>query len=58
MLLDSIEVGPREWLSSNGHLEVLKWAREGCLWDEETCSKAAIYNKFVLNVITILTTRV
>ena len=26
----------------DGHLEVLKWAREnGCPWDEETCWKAA-----------------
>jgi hypothetical protein len=26
----------------NGHLEVLKWARENdCPWDEETCAFAA-----------------
>ena len=27
----------------NGHLEVLKWAREnGCPWDSFTCSYAAL----------------
>ena len=29
--------------AENGHLEILKWAREnGCTWDEQTCSKAAM----------------
>ena len=29
-------------LLMNGHLEVLKWAREnGCDWDSNTCSYAA-----------------
>jgi len=28
-----------ETATTDGHLEVLKWAREnGCPWDEETCS--------------------
>ena len=41
--------GQGEWNSStcssaakNGHLDVLKWAREnGCEWDSWTCSNAA-----------------
>ena len=30
------------YAAQNGHLEVLKWAREnGCPWDEDTCVYAA-----------------
>ena len=33
----------------NGQLELLKWARANqCLWDEETCAKAAAYGHLEL----------
>ena len=31
--------------AENGHLHVLRWAREnGCPWDENTCAFAKAYN--------------